>query len=377
MLSASAASAAPSHENGVMRRSHDKRRQRWLGALALVAWFTGCGTDPTSQPTDTQPGLDTLHIRVPGFPPQPVPPDNPTTVQGVALGRRLFYDPILSGDSTQSCSSCHVQAAAFGDPNRFSLGIDGVLGPRHAPVLVNVGWGESLFWDGRAGTLEEQALEPVPNPIEMHQPWDGAVVKLRRHAEYPALFQAAFGTDEITSARAVQAIAQFERTLVSAETRYDQFVRDGTGLTASERRGYVLYFSERAECFHCHVDRVFTDQAFHNNGLDSVFVDTGRVEVTGDPNDLGRFKTPTLRNLVFSAPYMHDGRFASLEEVIDHYDSGGHGTDTVNPFILNLRRNHQEGHGLTPQDKQDLLAFLRTLTDSSFVTNPAFASPFR
>jgi cytochrome c peroxidase len=346
------------------------------GAALLCAVLAGCGSDPVSRPQEAQPGLDTLDIHVPGFPPQPVPPGNPTTAQGVALGRRLFYDPILSGDSTQSCSTCHVQAAAFGDPRRFSLGIDDVQGPRHAPVLVNAGWGESLFWDGRARTLEEQALEPVPNPIEMHQPWDGAVAKLQRHPLYPDLFRAAFGSETVTSTRVVQAIAQFERTLVSADSRYDRFLRTGTGLTASERRGYVLYFSERAECFHCHVDRVFTDQAFHNNGLDSVFVDPGRSEVTGWASDLGRFKTPTLRNLVFSAPYMHDGRFATLEEVIDHYDSGGNGIDTVNPFILNLRRNHEEGNGLSPADKQDLLAFLKTLTDSSFVTAPALASPF-
>jgi cytochrome c peroxidase len=316
-------------------------------------------------------------IRLRGYPPMPVPADNPTTVQGVALGRRLFYDPILSGDSTQSCASCHAQVFGFSDNGRrFSLGIDGIAGTRNAPALVNVGWNETLFWDGRAADLEAQALEPVPNPIEMHQEWSRAAAKLQRHADYPELFRDAFGTRQVTAERVVKAIAQFERTLVSGDSHYDRFLLTGQGLTAAELRGYTLFFSERGECFHCHVDRTFADQQFQNNGLDASFADPGRAAVTGNPDDRGKFKTPTLRNVVFSAPYMHDGRFATLEEVIDFYDSGGEGTETVNPFILNLRRNHAEGHGLTAQDKQDLLAFVKTLTDSAFVTNPSYRSPF-
>jgi cytochrome c peroxidase len=210
----------------------------------------------------------------------------------------------------------------------------------------------------------------------MHETWERATAKLRRHRDYPDLFGAAFGSREITSDRVVKAIAQFERTLVSNGSRYDRFLAHQIDLSDSERRGYVLFFTERGECFHCHVDRTFTDQGFQNNALDSLFTDPGRGGIVADPATLGTFKTPTLRNIVFSAPYMHDGRFATLEEVVDHYDSGGHGTTNVSPFLLNLRRNHAEGHGLTPADKQDLLAFVRTLTDSAFVTNPAFSSPY-
>lgn len=347
------------------------------GAL-LVAWLSGCGGDSTTPaPEPPPPPVDPVHIQLPGFPPLPVPADNPTTRQGVELGRRLFYDPILSGDSTQACASCHVQANAFGDPRQFSFGIDGIAGNRNAPAIVNAGWNPANFWDGRASTLEDQAKQPVTNPIEMHETWERAVAKLLRHRDYPDLFRASFGTRDITRERAAMAIAQFERTLVSSGSRYDRFLRGELQLTPSERRGYALFFTERAECFHCHVDKTFTDQSYHNNGLDSLVTDRGRIEVTGDPADLGKFKTPTLRNVEFSAPYMHDGRFATLEAVVAHYARGGHGDGTVNPFILNLRRNFRDGRGLTAADKADLVAFVKSLGDSSFVTNPAFASPYR
>jgi cytochrome c peroxidase len=344
----------------------------------LVAWLSGCGSEtPTPASEPPPPPAEPIHIQIPGFPPLPVPADNPTTRQGVELGRRLFYDPILSGDSTQACASCHVQAHAFGDPRRLSLGIDGIAGTRHAPTIVNAGWNPANFWDGRASTLEDQAQQPVTNPIEMHETWERAAAKLQRHRDYPHLFRAAFGTPAISRERAAMAIAQFERTLVSSGSRYDRFLRGELQLAPSERRGYALFFTERGECFHCHVDKTFTDLAYHNNGLDSLVVDRGRMEVTSDPADRGKFKTPTLRNVELSAPYMHDGRFATLEEVVEHYARGGHGDGTVSPFILNLRRNFRAGRGLSAQDQADLVAFVKSLTDSSFVTNPAFASPFR
>jgi cytochrome c peroxidase len=348
-----------------------------LGTVAMIQ-APGCGTNSSPLPPGPQPPpVDTLHIRVRGYPPMPVPADNPTTVQGVALGRRLFYDPILSGDSTQACATCHAQAFGFSDNGRrFSAGIDGSIGTRNAPQLVNIGWNETFFWEGRARSLESQALEPVTNVIEMHETWPHAIEKLQRHRDYPDLYYAAFGTREINPQWTVKAIAQFERTIVSGDSRYDRWLLTGRGLSADELNGYRLYVSERAECFHCHVERTFTDGLFQNNGLDSTYADAGRWAISGDPSDRGKFKTPSLRNVAFSAPYMHDGRFQTLEEVVDFYDRGGEGTETVNPFILNLRRNHREGHGLTAQDKQNLIAFLKTLTDSSFVSNPAYASPF-
>jgi len=341
-----------------------------VSALAVVVVSGGCGDEIALPPPGVLP--DTFSIRVAGFPRMLVPADNPTSHQGVALGRRLFYDPILSGDGTLSCAGCHVQSFAFSDRGtRFSTGIDGIAGHRNAPALVNPGWSSKQFWDGRMPDLERQALEPVPNPIEMHLSWDEGVRRLQRHADYPALFRAAFGTATITPTRVTQAIAQFERTMVSNRSRYDRFLRREAILTTSEQRGYFLFFTEVGDCFHCHQDGLFSDRGFRNNGIDSMITDPGLAAVTNNPNDRGKFKSPTLRNVALTAPYMHDGRFATLEEVIDHYDRGGFYSPTVDPLIRVGR-----GLGLTAQDKADLLAFLHTLTDSAFVTDPALASPF-
>lgn len=344
---------------------------RWLLFVLVGIAVTGCGDPATPPPRGTLP--DTFAIDVPGFPPMPLPPDNPLTRPGVALGRRLFHDPILSADNTLACAGCHVQAFAFSDRSRqFSIGIDGIAGTRNAPAIVNAAWNSDNFWDGRSPTLEDQALGPVPNPIEMHLPWKLAVEKLRAHAEYPELFRQAFGTSEITSDLVVKAIAQFERTLISNDSKYDRFQRGETTFSPSERRGLVLFLTEKGDCFHCHVvaSGLFTDQDHRNNGLDSVFVDPGRAEVTGRASDLGKFRSPTLRNIAVTAPYMHDGRFQTLEQVLDHYNSGGVGSASVDPLIRVGR-----GLGLSQQDKQDLIAFLHTLTDSTFLANPDFAPP--
>jgi len=339
-------------------------------SLALAA-AGGCGNEVAPPPPGVQP--DTFSIRVAGFPRMLVPDDNPTSHQGVALGRRLFYDPILSGDSTLSCAGCHVQSFAFSDRGtRFSTGIDGIAGSRNAPALINPGWSAKQFWDGRMPDLERQALEPVPNPIEMHLEWAEGVRRLQRHTEYPELFRAAFSTTEVTPLRVAQAIAQFERTMVSNHSRYDRSLRGEITLTESERRGLILFSTnERFECVHCHIPGLFTDRGFRNNGLDSVFTDPGLSAVTNNPNDRGKFKSPTLRNIALTAPYMHDGRFATLDEVIEHYNRGGVYSPTVDP-LMHLGR----GIRFSPQEKADLLAFLHTLTDSAFVNDPTLASPF-
>ena len=331
----------------------------------------GCGGEVAPPPPGALP--DTFSIRVAGFPTMVVPPNNPTSHRGVALGRRLFYDPILSGDSTLSCAGCHVQSNAFSDPGgRFSTGIDGIEGTRNALALINPGWSPKQFWDGRAPDLESQALEPVPNPIEMHLAWTEGVRRLLRHPEYPQLFLDAFGAPEITPPRVAQAIAQFERTLVSNRSRYDRWLRGELMLTDSERRGYVLFITEIGDCFHCHLPNfgLFTDRGFRNNGIDSVFTDPGLAALTLNQNDRGKFKSPTLRNIGLTAPYMHDGRFETLEEVLDHYNHGGVYSPTVDPLIRVGR-----GLGLTAENKTDIIAFLHTLTDSAFVNDPAFAAP--
>lgn len=306
--------------------------------------------------------------------PMTIPGDNPLTVEGVALGRKLFYEELLSGDNTQSCGSCHSQAVAFTDDgNRFSEGIDGQLGNMNAMALVNLGWSDEFFWDGRAMGMENQAREPVKNPIEMHDTWENAVAELQATAEYPALFRAAFGTDQITEDLVVKAIAQFERTLVSGNSTFDKFRRgEPNNFSQAAFRGMELFNTERGDCFHCHPLDLLTAKEFHNNGLDNVFNDDnkGRAAVTGRSSDIGKFKVPTLRNVEVTGPYMHDGRFATLEEVVEHYNSGVKWSPTVS-----ANQVHPEGLFLTEQEKSDLVAFLKSLTDQEFLSNPAFSDP--
>jgi len=305
----------------------------------------------------------------PGFPNMYIPDNNSMTMEGVALGKKLFHDPILSGDGSQSCASCHLQSAAFSDTNRFSKGIDGSFGDRNASTIVNAGWNTSNFWDGRAITLEDQAFDPVVNPIEMNNSWENVENTLNADVTYKELFRKAFNINKIDSTHVVMAIAQFERTLISANSRYDKYLRQEIQLTSSELNGYVIFNTEKGDCFHCHGTEMFMDNLFHNNGLDSEpFLDIGLAIVTGLNSDNGKFKTPTLRNIEFSSPYMHDGRFSTLEEVIEHYNSGGNHSSTVDPLMKKLG----VGLELTNQEKQDLIAFLKTLSDSEFITNPVF-----
>jgi len=310
-----------------------------------------------------------------GYPDMVIPDDNPMTVEGVALGRQLFYDSILSGDNTQSCGSCHAPAFNFSDNGkRFSEGITGEMGTRNSMPVMNVGWMEDLFWDGRAKGLEDQALEPVPNPIEMHQEWPDAMDKLNNHPDYPDLFFKAFGTKTIDSIMVVKAIAQFERTMISSNSKWDRYLRGEVTLTQAESRGFEIFFTEKGDCFHCHATILFTDNLPHNNGLDSVNTDLGYGDITKNPLDNGKFKTPTLRNIIFSAPYMHDGRFQTLEEVVDFYSEGVNWSPTVDPL---MKKVNQGGVRLTDEEKQNLIAFIKTLTDTTFINNPDFSNPFK
>ena len=293
-----------------------------------------------------------------GFPAPEIPPDNPLTVEGIALGKRLFADPILSVDSTTACASCHLSAHAFSDPRPLSQGVGG-LTSRNSMPLFNLLWSPSFFWDGRAASLEDQALEPVQTPVEMGEDWDRVVAKLERHPEYPALFARAFGDAPINRQLVVQAIAQFERTLISADSKYDRWLAGQAEFTPEEERGFILFHNEEGDCFHCHVAPLFTDNEFHNNGLDLDPPDEGLAALTGRRLDRGKFRTPTLRNIEYTAPYMHDGRFQTLEEVVEHYDSGFHRTVLTDPLLL-VRPNLDLG----PADKRALVAFLKTLSDS-------------
>ncbi len=314
-----------------------------------------------------------------------IPADNPLTEEGVLLGRMLFYDPILSADSSMSCVNCHFPQRAFTDGLTKSVGIQGIETSRNAMALVNLVFLDSVFfWDGAAFTLEDQALLPIEAHDELNDNWENVEDKLRKHPDYPQRFRAAFGIDvksEITSDLAVKAIAQFERTLISGNSKYDQVVWRNEGrFTEEELFGEQLFKVETAitlehpGCTHCHNGENFTNSQFMNNGLDDPggsyegFVDKGRGGVTGVIFDNGKFRVPTLRNIALTAPYMHDGRFATLGEVLDHYASGGHGAEfsdvNIRPFEL------------TDEEKQALLAYLNTLTDTTFTNNPAFQNPF-
>ncbi len=305
-----------------------------------------------------------------GFPIPKLPTTPPLTNEGVALGKRLFHDPLLSGTNKQSCSSCHQTSHALSDPRRFSEGASGSRGTRNSMPLFNLAWKDSFFWDGRAPSLRAQAVQPIQSPVEMHESLPNAIAELEA-ANYGPLFQAAFGTAGITEARLGIALEQFLLTRTSYSSRFDQAARGKEELTDEEKRGFELFMTEYdprrglkgADCFHCHGGALFTDHRFHNNGLRDD-VDRGLESVTGRPTDRNRFITPSLRNIALTAPYMHDGRFETLEAVISHYDSGLHRSSTLDP---NLAKHPREGLGLSKEDKSALASFLRTLTDPQFL----------
>jgi len=351
-----------------------KKNNLWLISLAMLILLGSCNPKKDTPLPDEKYDPQPFAIVIPpNFPDMSIPADNPTTVEGVELGRMLFYDPILSGNNTQSCADCHGQATSFTDPRKFSVGIDGIAGSRNAMALINTGWMTSFFWDGRSHSLEHQANDPVTNPIEMHETWPKALDKLKNHPEYPHLFFKAFGTRNIDSSHVVKAIAQFERTLISSNSKWDKYLRGETGLSAQEAKGFEIFFTEKGDCFHCHSTILFTNNLFHNNGLDATFADKGLYEFTGNPEDVGKFKTPTLRNLLYTAPYMHDGRFGTLEEVIDFYSEGLKWSPTIDPLMKNV---NEGGVRLTDDEKASLIAFIKTLTDESFISNPDFSNPF-
>ena len=304
-----------------------------------------------------------------------IPTNNPQTVEGVALGKQLFFDTTLSVNNTKSCASCHAPQNAFTDNTPTSDGVNGIFGMRNSMPLFNLAWNynERFTWDGKELSLERQALEPVENPIELHSNWDNVVLRLQNDAVYPQLFNQAFKTTIITKELVAKAIAQFERTLISANSKFDRYALGQETLTPQELNGLDLFLREdKGDCFHCHGNPnnpLWTDNNFHNNGLDATFSDLGLGGVTGDPNDNGKFRTPSLRNLAFTAPYMHDGRFENLDEVIEHYSEGLQNSPTIDPL---MKKVEEGGVQLTTQEKNNLKAFLLTLSDTSFINNLEF-----
>jgi len=304
-----------------------------------------------------------------GLPPMTIPSNNPLTVEGVALGKRLFYDPILSANNTQSCASCHIQETGFSETTQYSTGIDGIEGNRNAMPLINLGWQTKFFWDGGANGLESQVIGPITNPIEMHETMANVVAKLNATAEYPELFKAAFGSAEASSQNIMRAVAQFERTLISGNSKYDQYMRGETFLSSQELNGLSLFTDmEKGDCSHCHsLGSTFSDFEFRNTGLDSIPVDEGRYLITLNQGDLGKFKTPSLRNVELTAPFMHDGRFQTLLECVQHYNTGFRYSANLDPNLSFAVKGR-----MTQQEMEDVVLFLKTLTDMEFVNNPAF-----
>lgn len=317
------------------------------------------------------------------FPKMPIAENNPVTVEGVELGRYLFYDPILSHDSTFSCGSCHFQARAFTDsPNRFSTGLNGDRMTRNTMPLFNLAWYPSYHWDGEANSLEAQVFLPVRASNEMNLSWDIATRRIKNSSFYKPLFKAAFGETQIDSNLIALAIAQFERTLISHNSKFDQVIRGEKYFTAQEYEGFVIMNDQtKGDCLHCHTtdgNALGTTTKFSNNGLDVAdtpadYEDAGLGGISGNQADMGRFRIPTLRNVALTAPYMHDGRFSTLEEVLDFYSK-----DLKMSVNIDSKMGfaHRGGAHLTEDEKEAVIAFLHTLTDSVFITDPAFGNPF-
>jgi cytochrome c peroxidase len=307
----------------------------------------------------------------------PVPEDNPLTQEGVKLGKRLFFDPVLSAGNSLSCAGCHFPSKAFSDQgNAVSTGIDGTQGTRNTMPLFNLAWQDRFNWHGSAESLEEQAFEPVTNPKEMAAEWPNVVEELKENPPYPKLFYKAFGVTDFDSTHVVKAIAQYERTLISGNSKFDRYLQGKVSLSPKEAAGLNVFMSEsKGDCFHCHGDPsnpLWTDGQFHNNGLDATFTDIGLQEVTGNPDHRGLFKTPSIRNLGFTDPFMHDGRFQTIDAVIDHYSEGLTDSPTIDPL---MKAVDQGGVQLSPQEKEQLKAFLMSLNDTAFIERELERAP--
>lgn len=324
--------------------------------LCMAVLFSGCEKEDVASPGELNYFTPVIP---PKFPPMEIPADNPLSEEGVELGRMLFYDPVLDASGERSCASCHNQSKAFSTPE---------LNPVAVMPQINLAWDRTFLWRGEVeGDLEDVML------FEVRDFFQTDLDEINTHPEYPALFRKVFGVERITHEHIAKALAQFERVLISADSKFDRFIRNEAEFTESEYNGYVLFFSETGDCFHCHGTALFKDNLMHNNGLDESFTDQniGRFAITGDSADIGKFKAPTLRNIALTAPYMHDNRFETLEEVIDFYAEGVYMTRYTDPLM-----NHEGGINLSQGEKEDLAAFLKTLTDSAFVKNPAFSNPF-
>jgi cytochrome c peroxidase len=293
---------------------------------------------------------------------------NPLSKEKIELGRALFYDPILSRDNSISCASCHNPYNAFANADhQLSLGVEDKTGSRNAPALVNLAWEKKFMWDGAINHLDMQSLFPITHPDEMGEQFDHVISKLKGSTIYPRLFYKAYQDSFVTGEHLLKAIAQFMLTLVSSNSKYDSVMRHQAVFSNQEKNGYQLF---KKNCNTCHTEPLFTNHEFENNGLpiDKILNDFGRMNITGLAIDSLKFKVPTLRNIQYSSPYMHDGRFARMQDVLKHYTLGIQKSATLSQKL-------QQPIILTPNERVDIIAFLLTLTDNSFISNPNFNYP--
>jgi len=356
-----------------------------IGFLGSMVLYVGCQKDPEIDMEDDlkfPPHTPTPFVFPPrqtGYPIYEIKSDNPLTEEGIALGRFLFYDPILSGDSTQSCASCHLQERAFTDNRRFSVGITGAVGTRNSMALFNLMWHPSFFWDGRSPNIRDQVVHPIEDPTEMNTTMEKVLAKLNKSEFYRLHFHRAFGKSKPTRELYTKAMEQFLFSMTSFNSTYDKWFRlEPSDFSQAAFRGLAIFNREPSEggadCFHCHGNIHFADFTMSNNGLNETHTDLGHGKVTGNSFDNGKFKVVSLRNIELTAPYMHDGRFNTLEELIDFYSEGVHANSpNLDPKMDEI----PQGLFLDSDQKSDLIAFLKSLTDTSFINNPRFANPFK
>lgn len=350
-----------------------------LLSLAFI-FLTACKKDSPNPQT----GAYTLEHK--GLITPLLPTDNLLTHEGIALGQQLFYEKDLSKDGSLSCASCHLQEFAFADTSQFSMGVDGLLGKRQAMAIFNMAWNNNeFFWDGRAHLLRDQALLPIQDPLEMNETLDNVIEKLKQKPAYVESFDQVFNNTGINALNISLALEQFMLSIVSNRSKYDKFLAQEVSLSAAEERGRRLFFSpfdpdnsntSGANCSVCHGGSNFENDSYMNNGLDTPeeMTDIGREQVTGNPLTRGNFKVPSLRNIALTPPYMHDGRFKTLEEVIEHYDHQVEFSPSLSPTLQSIQLNN--GLGLSAQDKSDLIAFLKTLSDHELTNDSRYADPF-
>ncbi len=337
--------------------------QKKIGILLLSWVLIACDTNKNN--VEPSPIL----VEVPSYFPYPQAlKDNIPNKNQIDLGKKLFFDPALSSNDAVSCASCHKPSKSFSDQSPVSLGVNQLAGVRNAMPLFNLAWQTDFFWDGGAKSLELQSLGPITAHNEMNMDLAKLPAKLKALPDYNALFYKAFGKDTIITQYITTALAQFERTLVSGDSKYDQYLIKQLVLSNEELQGEKVF---KQKCQQCHSGVLFTDLQYHNNGLDNQFPDLdgnmddpklGRARISLSQNDIGKYKTPTLRNLSFTAPYMHDGRLATIDEVLDHYQNGIISSATLSPFL-------QASFSITEEEKASIKLFLQTLNDTTFVRN--------